>query len=102
MTTQVKKPTALFPDLPRGVPFVDKNGYLTEQGQLFFDQLILTLQTNFKPEGFVIPPETASNIALLTGTVQNPQSSYNNIVYDSTNNEFKGNIAGTWKTFTLT
>ena len=97
MTTQVKKPTALFPDLPRGVPFVDKNGYLTPEAQLFFDQLILTLQTNFKPEGFVIPPETASNIALLTATASN-----NNIIYDSTNNQFKGNIAGTWKTFTLT
>ena len=102
MTVQTQKPTALFPDVPRQSPMIDKNGYITDIWGLFFDQLILSLQTNLKPEGFVIPPQTAANIALLIGTDNNPQSSYNNIVYDSTNNAFKGNIAGTWKTFTLT
>ena len=97
MTTQTQKPIALFPDLPRQAQFLDKEGRITPVWALFLDQLILALQTNLKPEGFVIPQETAANIALLTGL-----TSVANIIYDSTNNEFKGNIAGTWKTFTLT
>lgn len=97
MVANTKKPTALFPDLPRETPLTNQDGKMHELWQLFFDQLILALQTNLKPEGFVIPPETAANIALLTGSESN-----NNIIYDSTNNAFKGNIAGTWKTFTLT
>lgn len=97
MTEQSKKTPAIFPDLPREEAFLDKNGMMAEVWQLFFDQLILALQTNFKPEGIVVPPQIASNIALLTA-----QASHNNIIYDSTNNAFKGNINGTWKTFTLT
>lgn len=92
-----QKPIALFPDMPRDTPLVDSNGYMTDEWQLYFDNLTVNLQTNFKPEGFVIPPLIATNIALLTGAASN-----NNVVYDSTNNAFKGNIAGTWKTFTLT
>lgn len=88
---------ALWPDLPRDQPLVDKNGMLTAVWQFTLDQLILALQTNLKPEGFVIPPQTAANIANLTA-----EKSNNNIIYDSTNNLFKGNIAGTWLTFTLT
>lgn len=97
MVTQVKKPLAIFPDSPRNIKVVDKNGYITPEFQLFLDQLILALQTNFKPEGIVVPQESASDITLLTGT-----QSVGNILYDSTNNAFKGNINGTWKTFTLT
>jgi hypothetical protein len=98
MVDQVKKQQAIFPDLPRDDQIVDmKTGELTDHWLLFLQQLVQALQTNFKPEGIVIPPQIASNIALLTGL-----TSYNNIVFDSTNGLFKGNIAGTWKTFTLT
>jgi hypothetical protein len=97
MTTQVKKQVALFPDTPRTKKVLDENGNMTDDWKFFFDNLILSLQTNLKPEGFVIPQQTAANIALLTGV-----TSVANIIYDSTNDEFKGNIAGTWKTFTLT
>lgn len=90
---------AIFPDLPRDWQVVDKDGQITSQWQLFFDQLITALQSNLKPEGFVIPQQTASNIALLT-------SSLSNIIYDSTNNVFKGNVqitptTFTWKTFSM-
>jgi len=88
---------ALIPDVPHGQKLVDKDGMITPIWSGFFDQLVLALQTNFKPEGFVIPQQIATNIALLTD-----DASIANIIYDSTNNEFKGNIAGTWKTFTLT
>ena len=88
---------AVFPDLPRNVPFLKENGMISDYWGLFFDNLIMALQVNFKPEGIVVPEQTASNIALLT-TVD----AFRNILYDSTNNLFKGNINGTWKTFTLT
>jgi hypothetical protein len=97
MATQTKLPIAIFPDLPRMTPFMDERGMMHPLWQFYFDQLTLALQTQFKPEGYVIPPQTAANIANLTGVQSN-----NNIVYDSTNNHFKGNIAGIWKTFTLT
>jgi hypothetical protein len=94
---QTQKQFSLFPDVPRGADFVGEDGKVSSPWLYFFDQLIYQLQQNFKPEGFVIPPQTADNITELTGAASN-----NNIVYDSTNNAFKGNIAGTWKTFTLT
>lgn len=92
-----RKQQAIFPDLPRGKKVVEDNGELTPEWELFLNQLILALQTNIKPEGIVVPPQIASNILQLTGSASN-----NNILYDSTNNEFKGNVNGTWKTFTLT
>lgn len=99
--TAPRKQIAIFPDLPRE-PFIGKvdadgNVRINELWQQYFDNLTRALQTNYKPEGLVIPPQIASNIALLTATASN-----NNIIYDSTNNLFKGNIAGTWKVFTLT
>jgi len=102
MSAPTQKQQALFPDVPRDPQVVDlKTGEFTAPWQLFFDQLIMSLQTNLKPEGFVIPQQTASNIALLT-----EQASQANIIYDATNNVFKGNILTapdtyTWKTFNL-
>jgi hypothetical protein len=106
MTTQTNKQQAIFPDLPRDTQVVDKNGYMTSQWVLYFQQLTMALQTNFKPEGIVVPPQSASNIALLGGI----SSAIGNIIYDSTNNAFKGIILSSigppivtaTKTFTLT
>lgn len=95
------KQVSIIPDLPRSPSVVDKNGNLAPEWKLFFEQLTQALQTNFKPEGILLPQQTASNIALLTGL-----SSKANILYDATNNVFKGNVETapntyTWKTFTL-
>lgn len=97
MTQPTSQKPAIFPDVPRYEKMLDDKGMISDVWASFFDQLILSLQTNLKPEGFVIPQQSASNITLLTAT-----ASIANIIYDSTNNAFKGNIAGTWKTFTLT
>lgn len=96
-----EKQQAIFPDLPRDRQLVDNKGEITPQWELYFSQLTTALQTNFKPEGIVFPQQTSSNIGLLIG-----QSSVANIIYDSTNNVFKGNLQtspGTyvWKTFTM-
>lgn len=95
------KPLSVFPDLPRDPKIIDKDGELTSNWKLYFEQLNQTLQTVFKAEGTVIPQQPTSNIALLTDI-----KSLANIIYDSTTNEFKGNVQTapntyTWKTFTL-
>lgn len=104
--TQTRKPQAIFPDLPREKKLVDEEGNITESWDLYFQQLAMALQTNLKPEGFVIPPKSSSDIAQL-GDIS---ASIGNIIYDSTTNEFKGIMLVTLgpplvtitKTFTLT
>lgn len=78
---------ALFPDLPRNLQVIDKNGEMTPVWNLFFEQLAISLQTHFKPEGTVIPSTSSTNISLLTGN-----NSANNVIYDNSNNAFNGNI----------
>ena len=95
MTTQVKQQSPIFSDLPRG-PLVNKDGTINPIWALFFSSISQALQINFKQEGLVIPKQPASNISLLTG-----DASIGNMVYDTDNNQFKGNIAGTWHVFTL-
>lgn len=99
---QNPKPYAVFPDLPRSEPLVNKDGTMNDYWKLYFDNLNAALQTNFSNEGILIPSQDATNIGLLDDTLPNTRPSTANILYDSTNGEFKGNIAGTWKTFTLT
>jgi hypothetical protein len=67
MTTQTKMPQALFPDLPRESPVIDKNNSFTNTWTLAFSNLFQTLQTNLKNEGFLLPSLNASQIT----TIQN-------------------------------
>lgn len=100
MTTQIQKQLSIFPDLPREDPILDQDGRMNMVWQLFFDQLTLALQTNLKPEGFVIPPQPTSNINMLTNV-----TSSNNVIYDSTVLAFKGDIplpsGQTWIRFAM-
>lgn len=105
--TQTRKQQAIFPDMPRDLTVIDlKTGQMTDGWALFFQQLTMALQTNFKPEGIVVPPKPSSEIADLG----NISEAIGNIIYDITTNEFKGIIlvsAGPpvvtiTKTFTLT
>ena len=91
-----RKQQAIFPDLPRETDFVMKD----DKGNIkvhplwiwYFQNLTLALQTNFSPEGLLIPPQTAANLAALT----NSQGGI--LLYDSTNNLGKINISGTFRT----
>lgn len=106
MSSPRNKQQAIFPDLPRDDILVDKQGNITSPWKLYFQQLTMALQTNWKPEGIVVPPKIASEIASLG----NVSESIGNIIYDSTNNQFKGivlvsigpPIVTATKTFTLT
>lgn len=99
--TNMLKPQSLVPDLPGTNKVCDESGNLTPAWFLFFSQLVTATQTNFKPEGFVMPQVSGANIAVLTAV-----ESLANIVYDSTDNVFKGNVLTapntyTWKTFDM-
>lgn len=96
-----QKQFSIVPDLARSPQIADRNGVLAPEWKLFLEQLVQTLQNTLKAEGTVIPQQTTANIAQLTGV-----ESKANIVYDSTTNEFKGNVETapgvyTWKVFTL-
>lgn len=106
MSSPRNKQQAIFPDLPRDDKIADEDGNITSPWKLYFQQLTMALQTNYKPEGIVVPPKIASDIALLG----NISESIGNIIYDSTNDQFKGivlvsigpPIVTITKTFTLT
>jgi len=105
MTFQTKKQQAIFPDLPTQHKFLNEDGTVNAYWLFYFENLTAALQSNFKPEGIVIPQKTATEIADLIGTPTEGSTAASvsnaNIVYDSTNNAFKGNVNGTWKTFTV-
>jgi hypothetical protein len=107
MATQTNNPQAIIPDIPRDTKVIDKNtGEMSSSWYLFFQQLILALQSSLSNEGFVIPRLSAANIALLGNNTQ----SVGSIMYDSTNDEFKGivlvdigpPVVTQTKTFTVT
>ena len=106
--SQSPKQKSLFPDLPRDEPFLQNNGTINPQWLNYFEMQSTALQNYFSPEGYQIPDKSSAEIAKLTATPVNPPTgvgtrvSNNNIIYDSTTDEFKGNVNGTWKTFTLT
>lgn len=71
---------------------VDEKGFLTSAWQKWFNQLINELNQNFGQEGVVMPSQSTANIALLTNALKGT------MVYDSTTNNPKVNVNGTFKT----
>lgn len=123
MTTQTKKPQALFPDYQRANKLVDRDGYITDAWDLSLSSLFQALQRNFKNEGIVFPPLSSTDIATIqaiyTPLIGSPlPQSIPDIsgqtVFDSTNRVPKQFIitydgamppnilTAAWKTFTLT
>lgn len=117
---------AIFPDLPREIPAVDKQGNFNSLWSLGLASLFQALQKNFKSEGIVLPSLTtdqANQIAALYTTYYNPtrrplppgiedisgQMIYNTTIeipqvfiisYDSSTPQ---NVTGArWWTFTIT
>lgn len=56
-------PQSIFPDLPREVPVINKDGDFSPLWSLGLSSLFQALQTNFKNEGIVFPNLSATNIA---------------------------------------
>jgi hypothetical protein len=74
---------------------VDENRNLTPQWKLFLSELITQLQNNLSNEGIILPPQTTTDIALLTSS-----KSIGALIYDSTLDVAKVNLNGTFKTIT--
>lgn len=74
------------------IQMVDRNGYLTEQWQMIMQQLFQVLQQNLSDEGYKLPQQSTTIITAL-----NTAASTGNLLYDSTTDQAKVNIAGTYK-----
>src|SRR3990167_4274095 len=71
---QMEGCTVFVPNLVQD-KFVDEQGYLTPEWRSLFDQLLQNMQQNLSNEGYVVPSQTASDIAIIqAGT--NPDGSY--------------------------
>lgn len=62
MTTP-NNPKSIFPDLPREIPSVDKDGNFSPLWSLGFASLFQALQANYKNEGIIFPNLSAADIA---------------------------------------
>lgn len=60
---EANNPKSIFPDLPREIPAINKDGDFSPLWSLGFASLFQALQKNFKNEGIVFPPLDAANIA---------------------------------------
>jgi hypothetical protein len=65
MATQQLIAQSIFPDLPREIPIVDKEGKLTPYWDLGFSALFQALQANFKNEGILFPRLTDTQLATI-------------------------------------
>lgn len=74
----------------------DKDGNLTGEAQMFFQQLTDVLQKNFSTEGYVVPKQPAANV-----TVLDNEKSTNSLIVNSDTNELLFNQNGTYKTVQL-
>ena len=54
---------SIFPDLPREVPVINKDGDFSPLWSLGLSSLFQALQENFKNEGIIFPRLSAQNIA---------------------------------------
>lgn len=111
---------AIFPDLPRERPILDKDGDFSPLWSLGLSSLFQALQENFKNEGIIFPRLSAANIAnieaiytpLIGGPLpQNIPDISGQTVFDTTNRVSKqfvitydgamppNIVTATWRTF---
>lgn len=65
MATQGKQQQSIFPDYPRDMPAVDKDGNFNAVLDWGLGALFQALQDNFKDEGIVFPPLNSTQIATI-------------------------------------
>jgi len=56
----------IIPNIPNDRKIVDDNGMITEVWASFFSNLITQLSQNLSDEGYVLPSQSAANIATLS------------------------------------
>lgn len=72
---------------------IDEHGRLHPAWRDVLEQLFTQLQLNLSNEGYVVPQQPTTNITKL-----NTSKSIGALLYDSTTNELKVNLNGTFKT----
>lgn len=86
----------LFPNIPT-TKMVQEDGNVHPAWMQWFQQITSVIQNNLSPQGFIMPQQPTTTITNL-----NTVASTGAIIYDETSEQFKGNVAGTFKVFTLT
>lgn len=79
---------------------VDNKGYLTPAWQIIMQAFFQTLQKNLSDEGFLIPQQDTATITDLQtqfNASPTPTAYFGDLLYDSSTDEFKVNIAGTFR-----
>jgi len=120
MATQQPILQAIFPDLPRETPVIDKNGDFNPLWSLGLSALFQALQANYKNEGIIFPRLSAANIATIQAIYtpligaplpQNIPDISGQTVFDTTNRVSKqfvitydgatppNILTATWRTF---
>lgn len=92
----VNKTVFLFPNIPTVKP-IQEDGHFHPAWRQWFQQMTSIIQNNLSPHGFIMPQQPTTTISSL-----NTAASKGTIIYDETTDQFKGNLAGTFKIFTLT
>ncbi len=80
--------------------FVERSGNLSDTWSLILQQLITELQKNLSNFGYQVPQQPTTVINDLQAQYiasANPSAYYGNLLYDSTTNQLKVNIAGTFR-----
>lgn len=80
--------------------FTNSNGYLTDPWSLILQQLISALQTNLSDDGYRVPQHTTAEIADLLASFNassSPSAYFGVLLYDTSTNELKVNINGTFR-----
>jgi hypothetical protein len=75
--------------------FVDDDGRLTPQANLFFSELVTLFQQNLSDEGYQLPKQNAGTILQL-----NTALSTSGIIYNTSTNKAMVCENGTYKTIT--
>lgn len=84
----------------QNTPIVSSGGNLSDAWSLILQQLITALQKNLSDEGYQVPQQPTATIAKLQtqfNASPNPSVYFGDLIYDSTTNQLKVNINGTFK-----
>ncbi len=79
---------------PLNDPLVDKNGRITSEWIPFMSVLFQQLQSNLSDDGYVLPKNTAAQIAVIEPKIQPA------ILYNTTTNQPMIKVGNVFKTIT--
>lgn len=82
-----------IPNLPSNRNIVGKDGRMTDEWYLYFDNLTTALQVGVSDEGFLLPKQSSDNITKL-----NTEQSIGTMLFNTTDSVAMVNLTGTFVT----